>query len=129
METKFKKGDRVRAVKSDSFGSFQKGDEGEVMCVDYKNVAIDFKRGTSISMSLRGVEDVFELIDRPDSPRLASDMTMREHYAGLALNAFLSNAEFLRKFQADNRDQNNTNIANTCVLFADSLIQALNENP
>lgn len=48
------------------------------MCVDYKNVAIDFKRGTSISMSLRGVEDVFELIDRPDSPRLASEMTIRD---------------------------------------------------
>lgn len=128
MQTKFKKGDRVRAVKSDAFGVFKKGDEGEVVYVDYKSLAIDLKRGKSITISLRGAEDVFELIE-PSAPRLASEMTLREYYAGLALNAFLNNSDLIKQFRSDDKEQNNIDLAKSCALFADALIQSLNEKP
>ena len=126
MQTKFKKGDRVRAVQDCRNGRFKAGQEGfidEEVIDDVPFVKWD---NGARSPAYFGEEDSdIELIE--PRPRIASEMTLREHYAGLALNAFLSNSDLLREFQSDDRKQNVTDMTNSCVLFADDLIQALNE--
>ena len=53
-------------------------------------------------------------------PRLASEMTLREHYAGLALQGMLANHLRSGEFEQ---------FAEAAVCCADALIQALNKKP
>lgn len=137
MQTKFKKGDRVVAVKDCAIGFYNEGDEcvidfmgiGEaVILIDERYFGINIEKLQS-DFRLKG-EVQHEAIQQPEvAPRLASDMTIREHYAGLALQGMLAADD--KSLVYDLLAKTNKSIyycyAKLATEQADALINALNK--
>lgn len=115
MQTKFKKGDPIEVV--DKLHPFY-GWMGTVKKqIDEIWVRVDFDNGQCIDVQ----KDLIEQYSQPiptHSPRLASEMTIREHYALAAFHALSMNSNLPSE-----------TIAKKATEQADALINALNEKP
>ena len=120
METKFKKGDKFKAIRKDPFGSFKDGEAVTINGFSEGCVYFITENHKRDCMSASCFDSFFVSIKKEaDSPRLASDMTIRERFAMAAMQGFMANPSIQISPEG---------YANDAVLCADALINALNEN-